>query len=177
LSRSGIPADDLQEYLNKHRVDLLVLVSQNANPLESLNPVHALRRRHKNLPVIFLTSESSESLAIEAIRAGVNDYFKAPFNLNEICASVGRILQGLSPCRGETCSQRPHCTEEQMIGNSVFIQEIRSHIAQLAAAASNVLVTGETGTGKELVAQSIHRKSARAHKPSFASTAPPSPTS
>jgi transcriptional regulator with PAS, ATPase and Fis domain len=52
-----------------------------------------------------------------------------------------------------------------MVGNSVFIQEIRNCISQLAATSSNVLVTGETGTGKELVAQSIHRKSARAPKP------------
>lgn len=105
--------------------------------------------------------ESSEDLAINAIKAGINDYFKWPVRPEEFAASVNRCLEAPR----QSAPSLGSATYRRMVGAGQTVQQIKTCISRLAATNSNVLVTGETGTGKELVAELIHHDSARAKKP------------
>ena len=131
---------------------------------DALELARSLRRADPRLPVIFVAATSSEARAIAALRAGVTDYLKNPLTAVELARSVHRSLRA-----GASAPPQPHAAEPGadaiLIGDSACMRELRSRIARLAASECSVLITGETGTGKELVADAIHRMSARRKRP------------
>jgi DNA-binding NtrC family response regulator len=109
------------------------------------------RSRDSNTRVIVLAHDASESLAVAALRCGVIDYFPATCSTNELCDGIRRCL-------------RAHTTHEALpglVGDSAPMRELCVRLGRLAATDTSVLITGETGTGKELAAQLLHTESAR----------------
>lgn len=131
---------------------------------DALDLAQSLRLADPRLPVIFVAAASSEERAIAALRAGVTDYLKSPLTAAELARSVHRSLRAAA-----SAPRQPRvpesCADEFLIGDSACMRELRKRIARLAASECSVLITGETGTGKELVADAIHRMSARGNHP------------
>lgn len=147
-------------YVRGKSIDLLLLVGSREHPGEAIELACQVRELEGRLPLVLIARESSEELAINALKAGINDYFRWPLSLEELIANLNQRLQ----------ASHPPARNSESAGNSTIvggqtIEHIRDLISRLAAVGSNVLVTGETGTGKELVAELIHRDSARANKP------------
>ena len=138
--------------------DIVVLGSFNRDSHDGLNLARLIRKQDRKIPIILLVNQSSEALAVAALKIGVNDYFKAPFSTEALIESTKKILSGH---RTKTSA----INDREMIGNSLPMREIKDYLSRIAASDSTVLVTGETGTGKELVASLIHRNSARQKKP------------
>jgi DNA-binding NtrC family response regulator len=105
-------------------------------------------------PLIVIATESSQNFAVAALRAGAQDYFDEPLNHVALTDTVISLLQ--SSRRHE-----PADTGVLLVGGSPVMESIRQQIVRIGATDSNVLITGETGTGKELVAQLVHQNSAR----------------
>lgn len=157
----------LQNFSNP-ATDLIIVGSLENGSWDGLELARQIRRLNRNLPIILIATETSEELAIAALRAGINDYFKQPYSFEDLVSSINRYLP-------DFLSRRPQqrvkglasgiTDGHRMIGESLAMQEIRSNIGRIASTDSNVLVTGETGTGKELVAELIHRNSPRARQP------------
>lgn len=124
-----------------------------------LGLIEKFRLVNPRAPVIAFAVHSSEDLAIAAFRLGVKDYFGWPAHQRELFSAIDRSLprgRGLIPSPVE-CGN--------LTGQSKQVRAVAESILRAASTDSNVLITGETGTGKELVAQSLHRHSARANKP------------
>ncbi|MFZ0747350.1 MAG: sigma-54 dependent transcriptional regulator [Terracidiphilus sp.] len=102
-------------------------------------------------------------MAIAALRAGVNEYVRFTFAADELPAAVQRCLRLTESVVEQTNAGAT--AEDGIIGESVAMREIRTRIDRLASSDSNVLITGETGTGKELFAELVHKKSRRRAKP------------
>jgi DNA-binding NtrC family response regulator len=148
--------------------DLIIIGSLENGSWDGLELARQIRRLDGNLPIIFIATETSEELAIAALRAGVNDYFKQPYSLEDLVSSVNRYLSDLLYRRPQQRLKGPASgiiEGQRMIGESLAMRETRAAIGRIAPTDSNVLVTGETGTGKELVAELIHRNSPRAQQP------------
>jgi len=129
--------------------------------LDSIALVRALRTSYPDIPVVVFAAESSEDLAIAAIRAGVTDYVREP-DYEELISAVTRCLRiQQNPLADFPISWKG----PNLIGRSDAITRIRDYIINVASADCNVLITGETGTGKELVAEAIHLNSPRRDKP------------
>jgi DNA-binding NtrC family response regulator len=108
------------------------------------------RADNARFPVIMIAADSSEETAIDALRSGASDYLRLPLCAEELVASVDRL-----------CPSLPGVSPVTPIGHSEAMRELREKIQRAAATRSNVLITGETGTGKELTAQAIHSQGSR----------------
>ena len=130
--------------------------------IEVLRELSALNKGAGTLPVVVVTAFGTSSVAIEAMQLGAYDYITKPFNLDEVLVTVQRYFdrKALSD-RVQELSTRlgDRDPNEIIIGNSQPMQEVYKTIGRVARSDATVLITGETGTGKELVATVLHRSS------------------
>ncbi|MBQ5861651.1 MAG: sigma-54-dependent Fis family transcriptional regulator, partial [Alistipes sp.] len=121
------------------------------------------------VPFIIISSSGTIEGAVDAVRSGAEDYITTPVDMNRLLGSLRRIVERSD--EGECVeavkpTRRRHCSDaEQIIGSSEEIKQVRKLIDKVAASDARVLITGENGTGKELVARWLHLKSARAAAP------------
>jgi DNA-binding NtrC family response regulator len=149
-------------------IDLIIIGSFENSAWAGLEVARQIRTLDREVPIILIASKTSEELAVAALRTGINDYFRQPFPFEELVSSVTRRLSHLFPWSPQQNTKGPESDiidGNRMIGKSLALREIRAAVGTIASTDSNLLITGETGTGKELVAELIHRNSPRAQKP------------
>jgi DNA-binding NtrC family response regulator len=116
-----------------------------------------------NCPVILMTARGTMETVMTATRNGAFDYLAKPFELDTLLESVKRALELRNSDDGEVESEE--LPESEMIGISSVMVEIYKTVSKVAPTTASVLIEGETGTGKEMVARMIHRFSDRASQP------------
>ena len=122
------------------------------------------------VPFIIVTTSGSIDGAVTAVRSGAEDYITAPVDMNRLLCSLRRIVEReddtMEVVAAPTKVKRKNVgATEQIIGSSAAIQRVRQLIDRVAPSDARVLIMGENGTGKELVARWLHDKSARAAGP------------
>jgi len=133
-----------------------------------LDLLRDLRGRHVDLPVIVVTRFGSTSLAAEAMRSGAADYLAKPFPPEELVLRVERAVASSQLAeQTRVLRERVDVADEpsELVGQSSQIRDLVARVNQLARSDTPVLVVGEPGTGKQVVARTIHRLSARAQAP------------
>jgi DNA-binding NtrC family response regulator len=159
----GIDSEtDVVSLLQEKPPNLVIACSNGGDARSGLELIRQVRQLSKSTPVVFITGQSSERLAIEALRAGADDYFKFPFSDDSLQTSLKRLLCDTEASSTATSSSQ---VAQAMVGDSRSMQEVKGYITRVAATDSTVLITGETGTGKELAAEMIHLNSRRKKKP------------
>jgi DNA-binding NtrC family response regulator len=148
-------------------IDLAILDSAADGSWDAIQAGIHLHRRHQKTPLILIAPHSSEKEAIAALRAGFKDYFPTPFSHQELLTSVQRNLSRSAeiPCEGQPAPPSLQGCSWSLVGDSLPMQKIKTAILKAARTEANVLITGETGTGKDRAAEMIHRHSHRRHKP------------
>jgi len=136
-------------------VGLFVIECSTGAPGGRLGLIERFRFLNPTAPVIAFALQSSEDLAVAAFRLGIKDYFRWPEHGCDLRLCLNRYHAGDS---------REAPTNQEYVGQSPSIRAVVESVQRAATTDSNVLVTGETGTGKEFVAESVHRLSARGHK-------------
>lgn len=147
------------------RFDILI-VDISLPGRSGLEWIEELRRRDDNSDVIFITAYADLNATIGALRVGAADFILKPFRVEQLLVSVERCLTRRVAARQRTGLGRETDVERRygdadMVGQSAAIQEIRRVIERVAPTPASVLIEGETGAGKELVAAAIHRHSGR----------------
>ncbi len=133
-----------------------------------LKVVETARERQPDCPVLVVTAYASVDTAVEAMRRGAFHYLPKPFSLDGLLVEVekavehGRLLRERRSLRERLSAERGL---GKLLGESPAMHQLKEMIRGAAAASSTVLITGETGTGKELVANAVHYESARAGGP------------
>ncbi len=122
----------------------------------------ALREQGNEVPIIIMTAHGTIESAVEAMKLGACDYIVRPFDVDALELAINRILAA-----GQMRRQNDFLRHEvekgwgEFIGHSAPMQQVYELIRQVAPSKTTVLITGETGTGKELVARAVHRASPR----------------
>jgi len=174
LARERLPtvesatAADLVRTADGRAPGVVIVAVDRHDAAEALSSIARLRAGDRKTPVILVAGAGSEALAVAALRAGVSDYRLRTEPLDDIVASVRRAcptsIGAGPPVRvGATSASDPE--PEPLLGDSPCMREIKAYVAKVVAADSAVLITGETGTGKELVARLIHHGSPRGRRP------------
>lgn len=123
------------------------------------------------IPFIALSTDASIDSAVEAVRNGAQDFLTKPIDMNRLLQSIHRTIENPAPAPAAPApvvrrSRRAHPAQaENIIGISPEIEHVRQLIDKVAPCEARVLITGENGTGKELVARWLHAKSSRAAAP------------
>ncbi|BFM21290.1 sigma-54-dependent transcriptional regulator [Gilvimarinus japonicus] len=115
------------------------------------------------IPVLIMTSYASLRSAVDSMRMGAVDYIAKPFDHDEMVTAVKRVIGKSSAAKREQTPNTDGSKVTGMIGSSDVMKKLYSRIAKVAPTDATVLIHGETGTGKELVARSLHEQSRR-HK-------------
>ncbi|HXU61411.1 MAG TPA: sigma-54 dependent transcriptional regulator [Polyangia bacterium] len=146
----------------------LVLADVNMPGMDGLQLLRKLRHGDPELPVIVLTAFGDVDLAIRAIRAGARDYLSKPVSVDELSVLVARELEHRF-LRTEMQLLRRRLSDRfsisNIIGSSQSMQAVFKAVAQVAPSRASALISGELGTGKELMATAIHERSPRAKGP------------
>ena len=146
--------------------DLIVCSLQTPDP-SSLDALRLVRRSHPGLPVIIMTAHGTTEMVIEATKLGAFDYLLAPLAPAELLQSVERGLESVHLMKKHVAIDpvAVPVAGDAIIGQSAGMQELYKSIGRVAATGASVLIRGETGTGKELVARAIYQHSTRRHLP------------
>jgi DNA-binding NtrC family response regulator len=129
---------------------------------DGLDVLRRLRARPEtiSLPVVMLTAFATSSNTIEAMKLGAFEHMIKPLRRRDVEALIERMLS-----RAVTPARSVEPTQDRLIGMSTGMREVQKLIGRAAASDATVLITGETGTGKELVARTLHESSARSVGP------------
>jgi len=160
-------ASDVIKTYDRIKPNIIIIHSTRKSPEDKLKIVDNLRREARYVPIILSTRYSSEARAIAALRVGVNDYFKPPFSSEELLLSAKKLIISHSEHSAADPDSRKanSMIDRTLIGDSSRMMEVKSYLLKVAKSDSTVLITGETGTGKELAAGLIHCKSPRNNEP------------
>ena len=136
--------------------------------MDGLQVLEELRSRSPQLPVIMLTATKTVKTAVGAMKLGAFDYITKPFDVDELRVVLDKATQNAALVREveelrTEVGRRYHI--DNIIGRSPGMQEIFRTVLTVAPLKTTVLITGENGTGKELIAKAIHYQSPRARKP------------
>ncbi|MDE0084912.1 MAG: sigma-54 dependent transcriptional regulator [Candidatus Poribacteria bacterium] len=151
-----------------------VLVTDLRMPqMHGIDFLKRVKKEHPHITVIVMTAYASVETAVEALRFGAYNYIKKPFSSDELILMLDKLkaLRGKTPTENTQSSLKTPDTNQEpslyqtLIGKSQQIQEIFKLIPNVAAADSNVMICGEEGTGKSLLAKTIHLRSSRQHQP------------
>jgi DNA-binding NtrC family response regulator len=142
----------------------LVITELKAHRVDGMRLLEVAKRRNPEVCVILIADAGSLELATEAMRQGAYDFQLRPLNLTKLLAVVARALshqQLVSRVSDLTDRLDERLKVPNLTGNSRAMQELCAKIVQIAPTKATVLIYGETGTGKELIAQAIHQLSPR----------------
>jgi len=149
----------------------LVLMDIRMPGLDGMSALESLKQSHSHLPVILLTAYGQVPDAVQAMKLGAQDYLLKPFLNEQVLLAVRRALERVAlvdEVRGLRAQLESAAGLGEVMGTSQEIQKVFVQVQQVAGTNFTVILQGETGTGKELVARAIHQQSDRRDRPFLA---------
>jgi two-component system nitrogen regulation response regulator GlnG len=149
----------------------VVLLDIRLPDMSGLDALSAIRKIDQRLPVVIITAHGTTDIAIEATKRGAFDYLLKPFDLPTLRSVVSRALEASRLTRRPALvptAENGEATGDPIVGRSAVMQDVFKAIGRVAASDINVLLLGESGVGKELVARAIFQHSRRSGGPFLA---------
>ncbi|NBB90459.1 MAG: response regulator [Spirochaetes bacterium] len=150
--------------MESESVDLVLLDVWLPN-MGGIDVLKKIKEDSPEIPTIIISGHGSIDIAVKAVKLGAFDFLEKPLSLERVTTAVKNALE-LQKLRRENRALRSTIERRnELLGESEALQRIRAVIEQAGNTGSRILITGENGTGKELVARAVHRRSDRADRP------------
>ena len=159
-------SEDALAAVKSRKPSLMILdVWLKGSSMDGIELLDSLKAIHPNLPVIIISGHGTVETAVSAIRKGAYDYIVKPFKADKLLVTASRALENarLRQENEELKGKAP--SDNKLVGTSPQIAQLRQKISKIAATNSRVLISGPSGSGKELVARLLHGQSTRAKGP------------
>lgn len=169
LEYEGYQAEEVEngyaaiEVVKKNFVDAILLDIKMPG-IDGIETLDALKKINRTIPIIILTGHGSIETAVEATKKGAFDFLTKPADREKILITLRNAFLQEDLLRENVAMKQRIETEDIIIGKSKAIQEVLSIVDRVGPTDVRVLITGENGTGKELIAKAIHKKSPRSDK-------------
>ncbi len=151
--------------LAKEAAPDIVILDVWLSGMDGIETMKGIREINPELPVIIISGHANVELAVKATKIGAYDFLEKPLSMEKILLAVNRALEKKN-LEIENRNLRENLLKKwQLVGDSVKMQQLRGQIKLAAASNSRVLILGESGSGKELVAHLLHENSPRAGRP------------
>ena len=156
-------ASEGEEALNKFRQKVfdVVLCDIKMPKMDGIEFLEKATQINPDIPIIIISGLGNVDKAVEAVKKGAYDYISKPPDLNRILITIRNAVEKKTLVSTNKILKRKVTRVQEMVGNSNAINKIKSTIDKVAPTDARVLITGENGSGKELVARWIHEKSKR----------------
>jgi len=164
--RSAANYDQAILEVNKKLPDLAIVdIKLDKTDKDGIDLLKLIIKKNKLIPVIMISGHASVQIAVEAIRLGAYEFIEKPFSTEKIINYVKRALENASLKQEKDVIENKLFHSFDLIGKSLSITKIKKTIEKLSTSESRILISGPTGSGKELVARKIHKKSERSKEP------------
>ncbi len=152
--------------IEKRRPSLVILdIWLQGSKLDGLEVLDVIKKIHPDMPIVIISGHGNIETAVSAIKRGAYDYIEKPFKADRLILITARALEA-SKLKRENRELKERSTQSsEMIGKSAAMNQLRQSIEKVAPTNSRVMISGPSGTGKELAARVIHDNSARASGP------------
>jgi len=152
--------------INKKLPDLAIVdIKLDKTDKDGIDLLKLIINKDKLTPVIMISGHASVQIAVEAIRLGAYEFIEKPFSTEKILNYVKRALENASLKQEKDIIENKLFHSFELVGKSPSITKIRKIIEKLSSSESRILISGPTGSGKELVARKIHKNSGRSNEP------------
>ena len=166
IVRSAANYDQAVLEINKKLPDLAIIdIKLDKVDKDGIDLLKLIINKKKLTPVIMISGHATVQIAVEAIRLGAYEFIEKPFSTEKILNYVKRALENASLKEEKDIIENKLFHSFELIGKSPSIIKVKKTIEKLSTSESRILISGPTGSGKELVARKIHKNSARSKEP------------
>jgi len=152
--------------INKKIPDLAIIdIKLDKTDKDGIDLLKLLTKKNKLTPVIMISGHATVQIAVEATRLGAYEFIEKPFSKEKILNYVNRALESLALKKEKDFIENKLFHSFELIGKSPSISKIKKVVEKLNTSESRILISGPTGSGKELVARKIHKNSPRSKEP------------
>ena len=164
--RSAANYDQAVLEINNRLPDLAIIDIKLDKPdKDGIDLLKLVNKKNNLIPIIMISGHATVQIAIEAIRLGAYEFIEKPFSKEKILNYVNRGLESASLKKEKDIIENNLFHSFELIGKSLAILKVKKIIEKLSTSESRVLISGPTGSGKELVARKIHKNSSRSKEP------------
>ncbi len=164
--RSAANYDQAVLEINKRLPDLAIIDIKLDKPnKDGIDLLKIINKKNKLTPVIMISGHATVQIAVEAIRLGAYEFIEKPFSKEKILNYVNRGIESFDLKKEKDIIENKLFHSFELIGKSPSIAKVKKIIEKLSITESRILISGPTGTGKELVARKIHKNSPRSKEP------------
>ncbi len=164
--RSAANYDQAVLEINKKIPDLAIIdIKLDKTDKDGIDLLKLINKKNKLTPIIMISGHATVAIAVEAIRLGAYEFIEKPFSTEKIINYVNRALENAALKQEKDIIENKLFHSFDLIGKSPSIIKIKKIIEKLSTSESRVLISGPTGSGKELVARKIHKNSMRSKEP------------
>ena len=165
-TRTAGDSDSALEEIRKRRPSMIFLdIWLQGSKLDGLDLLDQIKSVHKDLPVVMISGHGNIETAVSAIRRGAYDYIEKPFKSDKLLLIASRALETSNLKKQVAELQARSNDMSELIGDSTAMQQLRQTLEKVAPSNSRIMINGASGSGKELVARTIHSNSLRSNGP------------
>ena len=152
--------------INKKLPDLAIIdIKLDKTDKDGIDLLKLVTKKNKQIPIIMISGHATVAIAVEATRLGAYEFIEKPFSKEKILNYVKRALESFELKKEKDLIENKLFHSFDLVGKSPSIMKVKKIIEKLSTSESRVLISGPTGTGKELVAREIHNQSERSDQP------------